>query len=460
MEWNVTRRLPRALRHRDFALLWVGQGVSMVGDGIFTVALVLEALRLGHAATALSFVLAARIGPAVCLLLIGGVVVDRAPRRLTMLAGDIGRGIAVGLIALAAATGAARLWQLFVMAAIFGVADAFFAPASTAIVPELLPADLLVQGSSLTASSKQAAQRLIGPALGGLLVVTSGTGAAFAVDAASFAVGAACLLAVSSPHRPATTGPAARPSLLAQAREGMRYCASRRWLWMAITSHGFVNLTAIAPLSVLVPLLIKQVMQQSGAVLGLVLAAGGLGGLTGAIFAGRIWVPRRRVTATWLATGAAGAALAGLAVASSAWSAAVFFALLWAFATYGNALWLPIFQEQVPRDMLGRASSIEWIFSFAGTPVGIIGAGLLSARVGVRPAMLAGGIVAVLATLGLIVPGVRDPERAQLAPQGQPPAMDRTLLRTSSADAAHTRIRPWSRPSHRSSESAARQAPR
>lgn len=408
----LTRRLPRALRHRDFALLWAGQSVSMAGDGIFTVALALEALRIGHGATALSFVLAARIVPAVSLLLIGGVVVDRAPRRLTMIAGDAGRGIAVGLIALAAATGTARLWQLFFMATIFGVADAFFAPASTAIVPEILPAELLVQGSSLTASSQQAAQRLIGPALGGLLVVTSGTGAAFAADAASFAVGAACLLAVSSPHRPAATGPADRPSLLSQAREGLRYCAARRWLWMAISSHGFVNLTAIAPLSVLVPLLIEQVMRQSGAALGLVLAAGGLGGLIGAIFAGRIRVSRRRVTATWLAVGAAGAGLTGLAVASNAWYAGVFFALIWAFATYGNALWLPILQEQVPRDMLGRASSIEWIFSFAGTPAGIIGAGLLATHAGVRPAMLGEGIVAAFATLGLIVPGVRDPERA------------------------------------------------
>jgi len=72
----------------DFALLWVGQSVSMAGDGIFTGALALEALRLGHGATALSLVLAARIGPAVCLLLICGVVVDRVSRPLNMLACD------------------------------------------------------------------------------------------------------------------------------------------------------------------------------------------------------------------------------------------------------------------------------------------------------------------------------------------------------------------------------------
>jgi hypothetical protein len=68
--------------------------------------------------------------------------------------------------------------------------------------------------------------------------------------------------------------------------------------------------------------------------------------------------------------------------------------------------------------MLGRASSTEWMASFAGTPFGIIGAGFLAAGAGVRPAMLAGGIVAMLVPLGLMVPGVRDPERARLAPEG------------------------------------------
>ena len=399
--------------------MWAGQSVSMAGDGIFTVALALEALRLGHTGTALSFVLAARIGPAVCLLLVGGVVVDRVPRRLAMLAGDIGRGIAVGLIALAVATGTARLWQLLVMAAVFGIGDAVFIPASTAIVPELLPKDLLVQGSSLTTSSKQAAQRLIGPAIGGFVVVAAGTGTAFAVDAASFAVGAACLLAMSGSRR-ATARPARRSSVLADARDGLRYCASKRWLWMAITSHGLINLAAAAPLTMLVPLLVRQVMRQNGAALGLVLAAGGLGGIIGAALAGRIALPRRRVTATWLAQGVAGTALVGLAAASSSWYAGLFFGIFWAFATYGNVLWFPILQEQVPGDMLGRASSIEWMVSFAGTPVGIIGAGLLASSAGPRPAILAGGIVAALAPLGLLMPGVRDPERLPLAPDGQP----------------------------------------
>jgi predicted MFS family arabinose efflux permease len=226
--------------------------------------------------------------------------------------------------------------------------------------------------------------------------------------------------------RPATASSSPRRSLLADARDGLRYCASRRWLWVAVASHGFISMIAIGPLFVLVPLLIEQVMGQSGAVLGLVIAAGGLGGVTGAILAGHIRVSRRRITAMWVSLGVAGMMVVALAAASNAWYAGLSFGLVWVFTTYANVLWSPILQEQIPADMLGRAASLEWMASFAGTPVGIIGAGLLAAAAGVRATLLGGGILAALVVLGLFVPGVRDPERAQSV-LGQPTALDRTL---------------------------------
>ena len=133
-----------ALRHRDFALLWSGQSVSLVGDGMFIVALAIETLHIDNHPTALSFVLAARLLPMVLLLLIGGAVVDRVPRGRTMLVSDATRGLAVGAIAVLVATGAIQLWELVVMCAVFGTADAFFYPASTAVVPEILPVELLM----------------------------------------------------------------------------------------------------------------------------------------------------------------------------------------------------------------------------------------------------------------------------------------------------------------------------
>ena len=161
-------RAPASLRHRDFALLWSGQSISLVGDGVYTVALALETLRIDNHPLALSLVLGARLLPTVLLLVAGGVIVDRVPRRFAMLTSDITRGVAVGLIALLVAAGAIHIWELAVISAIFGAADALFYPASTAVTPELLSAELLVQGSALSYTSQTIAQLLIGPALGGL----------------------------------------------------------------------------------------------------------------------------------------------------------------------------------------------------------------------------------------------------------------------------------------------------
>src|ERR1035437_7439670 len=130
-------RALRPLRARDFALLWSGQSVSLVGDGIFTVALALEALRLSSGPSALAYVLAARALPMVLLLFISGAITDRPPRRSILLGSDLVRGVTVAVIAVLTAANALEVWQLVVMSAIFGCADAFFMPAATAIVPEL-----------------------------------------------------------------------------------------------------------------------------------------------------------------------------------------------------------------------------------------------------------------------------------------------------------------------------------
>jgi MFS family permease len=160
------RRYFDPLRHRDFALLWSGQAISQLGDGVFTVTLAIEALRLDHRAIGLSYVLAARLLPAVLLALAGGVLVDRVPRRLAMLASDVTRGAAVAVATVLVAIGEIHLIGLVLMAFVFGVGDAVFFPAAVAITPELVPAESLVGASALNGTSLQVAGVLIGPAVG------------------------------------------------------------------------------------------------------------------------------------------------------------------------------------------------------------------------------------------------------------------------------------------------------
>lgn len=400
-----------ALHYRDFALLWSGQAVSVVGDGIFTVALALAALRLSRGSLGLSLVLAARSLPNVIFALAGGVLVDRLPRRMVLFASDAVRGLVVGGVAVLTATGRIRLWQLVVMSVVFGIADAFFFPASTAVVPELVPAEALVSASALTSTTQSVAGFLLGPAFGGVLVASIGTAWAFGLNAASFAVSAGCLLGMRArPGRGRPTG----HSMIAQIREGLSYCRSQPWLWWSLLVAGVANFICYSPLGVLEPLLVTRVFHAGALALGLVFAAGGLGGMAASLLVARSGVPRRRITAMWLGWSAAGLAALALAWSPDVWVAAFSAALIGGALTYGNVLWFPLMQQLVPPALLGRASSVDALLSFALSPLGILFGGLLAGAVGARAAISIGGAVALCAIIVLAVPGVRNPERPAL----------------------------------------------
>jgi MFS family permease len=398
----------RALKERDFALLWSGQTVSSLGDGIFTIALALEALRIDPHPSGLAYVLAARAVPSVCLALVGGVVVDRVPRRMAMLVSDVVRGVAVGAIAVLAATGTLHLFALVAMSIVFGAADAFFGPASMAFLPELLPADLLVQGNALSQTSSQLTQGLLGPAVGGFVVLAVGTAASFGFDAASFAVSAACLLAIRVRSRPASAGD--RGSPIGDARVGLRYVRSQRWLSSSLLGAALANFFGIAPLAVLLPLLVRHVLHAGPLALGLVFAAGGAAGVAASLVVARLGAPRRRVTTIWLAYGVGGLAIAAMALARNVWIVGVLSAVEIGLILYGDVQWVAMMQELVPTELLGRVSSLVYLFAFALGPLGILAGGASATVLGTRVALLISGLVSGGICLGvLLVPGVQLP---------------------------------------------------
>jgi MFS family permease len=403
----VLKATPGALHHRDFALLWSGQSVSLVGDGIYTVALALETLRIDNHPLALSLVLAARLLPTVLLLVAGGVIVDRIPRRFAMLASDSIRGVAVAIIAVLVALGTLQIWELVVLSAVFGAGDALFYPAATAVTPEILPAELLVQGSALNHTSETVAQNLLGPALGGLVVAALGYDWGFVIDAASFGVSAGCVIAMSRRPRPEASG----HSALADAREGLRYVRSQRWLWVSLAAAGFGNFIAFAPIAMLVPLLVRNVLHQGPVALGLVLATGGVGGAATAVLVARFGAPRLRITWMWCAWAVAGGAIAVLALAPNVWVAGGCVCVVIGGLMLGNVLWSPMMQELVPPELLGRAASVDWLVSLRLSPLGVLVAGAAAGVIGTRTTMLIGGCMAFCLIAILFVPGVRDPER-------------------------------------------------
>jgi MFS family permease len=393
------------LRHRDFALLWSGQAVSQLGDGVFTVTLAIEALRLDHRAIGLSYVLAARLLPAVLFTLASGVLVDRVSRRLAMLASDLARGGAVAIVTVLVATGEIHLTWLVLMAFVFGLGDAVFFPAAMAITPELVPSELLVGASALNGTSLQVAGVLIGPAIGGLLVGFLGTAWGFGIDALSFLLSAATISAMSARSRPMPSG----HSPLEDLREGLRFCRSRRWLWVSMLGASLGNFVAFSPLGAMIPLLVKHVLHGGGVALGLVLAAGGLGGATATVIAGRRRPPRRRLVHLWVGWGLSGVGVLGLGFVPDLWLAGGVAFVTYGLDAYGSVMFNPLIQEGVPEALLGRVSSVDYLFGFALSPLGLVAAGAAADAIGVRPTLIVGGALTALTACIPFLPGVEDP---------------------------------------------------
>jgi MFS family permease len=187
----------RPLRIRDFKLLWTGMSVSMLGDGVFWVALAWQVYQLSDAPTALSVVGIAWTLPMVVFLLVAGIVTDRIQRRKVMILGDVIRGTAVVTMGILSITGTIELWHLILLSALFGVGDAFFGPAFGAIVPDIVPPGLIVEANSLDQFVRPVTFMMLGPAVRGLTIDAFGVGQAFVLDAITFAFSAVMLLKMS-----------------------------------------------------------------------------------------------------------------------------------------------------------------------------------------------------------------------------------------------------------------------
>jgi len=403
-------RIWAPLRLREFRLLWTGMTVSLLGDGVFTVALAWQVYELSNAPTALSFVGIAMSVPHIALLLFGGVASDRFERRRVMIAADLLRGLAVGTFGLLSLVGALELWHVMVIAAAFGAGTAFFGPAFDAVVPDLVPGDLLTQANSLDQFVRPAAWRMLGPALGGWLVAVLGPGVAFLIDAGTFAVSVLCLLAMHPV--PVASATDREGSVLRQIREGFGYVRSQTWLWGTLVAATFAYLAFLGPTEVLLPFVVKNEMEGSAADLGLIFALGGVGAMASAIVMGNRAVPTRNMTFIYLVWTASTLTVAGYGLARLPWQAMAACFVFNALESAGTIVWITTKQRLVPSHLLGRISSFDWFISIGLLPVSYALTGPVSAALGARPTLIWAGVLGGAITLSfLFLPGLRDIER-------------------------------------------------
>jgi len=403
-----------ALKTRDYRLLWIGQGISHLGDQFHLIALPWLVLTLTHDPLQLGFVLALAGIPRALLMLIGGAFADRHSPRTIMLISDVLRFVLTGALAATVLTGTVQLWMVYVLALGFGVVSGFFMPAVEASLPRLLESEQLEGGNALMMGVDQFAQ-FVGPALAGTLIAVFGTahlaghqaasligvGVALAIDALSFAVSAATLVFIRS--LPALgAGEGGRP--LAAVAEGLRFALSRpafRWLVALIAA---VNLLLVGPLLVGIPVLCQARFAEGAAAFGFLIAAYGIGCLGGMVLAAMAPRPTSRtftlvITALFIGFGLVFAALAFI---TSVWVGVALLALLGVGDGYVAIVMMTLVQRTTPTAMLGRVMSVVMLAMLGLTPVS---QALAGAIIKLGPDVLfvgcGAGMLAVAAVAGL-----------------------------------------------------------
>jgi MFS family permease len=401
----------RALRHRDFRLLWGAQAISMGGDGIYLVAIAWFVYDISNRPGALAIVGFAWTLPQVAGLLLAGVLSDRVERRRLLVIADLIRCAAIGAIAALAYAGTAEIWHLVVLVVFYGFGEALFQPAYTAIVPEVVPEDELLQANALREMLQPLGMRFAGPAVGGALIALFGVGTAFLVDAATFAVSALFVLGISARPPPR----AETKSIWRDLGEAFAYVRAHAWLWGTLVGAALFLLFTLGPFEVLLPYIIRNELDGDAAVYGTVLAAGGAGSIFGAMLLGRSGLPRRHVTFMWTAWCVGDALFIVLAFADTAWLMCVISFVNFALGTAALVVWNTLMNTLVPRELLGRVSSFDWFVSFALTPLSFAVTGPVATLLGARETLALAGALGGLTFLFMFIPGVRDPERQSAA---------------------------------------------
>jgi MFS family permease len=383
------------LRHKRFRFLLAGRTVNSVGNAIAPVALAFAVLDLTGSATDLGLVVGARMLANVIFLLFGGALADRVPKNLLMVGSSIAAAVTQAAVAVLILSGTASVPLLIVLSAINGMVAALAMPASSAILPQIVPAEERQQANGLSRLFYNGAY-IIGAPVGGILVATTSPGWGIAIDAAAFVLSAASFALLRVPSMASTTE---KPGIIADLREGWTEFRSRTWLWVVVASFCVINACLSAGMNVLGPLVADDTIGRKA--WGFVLAAETIGMMLGAVIAMRVRV-RRLLLLGVICTAFLALPVLTLGVAPQLVPliVATFVAGL-TIEQFGIA-WETTMQEHVPADKLARVYSYDMVGSFVAIPVGQAASGPIAEAVGVKPTLIgAAGLIAV-AVLGAL----------------------------------------------------------
>jgi MFS family permease len=407
--FSLTHSLP-AFASRDFTIFWCGQLISLTGTWVQSVAQQWLVLELTHSAFKLGLVTAIQFTPLLLLSLVGGAVSDRVPKRNLLLMTQVISGLLALILGVLVKTGVVQYWHVLLFAAMLGTVNAFYTPARQSFVPELVDKETLLNAVALNSTIFNGA-RVVGPALGGIMVATLGLSLNFFVNAASYVAVIIGLLFIKA--RPVVRKQEGQ-SLLRNVGEGLQYILATPVVYTILALIGVASLFALN-FTTLMPVFAQNVLHVGSEGFGFLTASMGVGSLTGAI--ALAFFSRAEYTRVLIYTGAivftvaeilfAFSRLYGLSIALLVFVG--FFSTL--FTTTCNTRVLSL----TPPQLQGRVMSVYSLFFLGTTPFGSFLSGLVAQRYGAPAALIAGAGITLVFTVFIFFyrPTARAARRAE-----------------------------------------------
>ncbi len=385
---------------RAFLILWTGQFVSFAGDSLTQIASVFAILRIGGTAADIGYVAAVQTLCRVVLVPVGGVWADRLRRQYVMMTSDLLRAAVQATLAVLLLTGTAHVWELGAGAAFYGIAQAFFGPASTGLLPETVDTEQIQAANSLMSFGEEFS-RVGGPAIAGVLVAAFGPGLVFAVDAASFLVSAISLVKLKLGRRKIP----ARRSLRSDLATGWREMKVRPWYWLTLIAHALWNF-AIPALWVLGPVIATRHLGGPSD-WGAIVACWAVGSVTGGLVSLRVKL-RRPLVAANLALALTALPVLALAQPQPTWVVGIAAAVGGVGLVFLNTVWISTMQQLIPDEVRSRVDAYDWLISLAVMPIGFAVIGPAASRFGTTAAMVGAAVLlSVPGCLTTLIPGIR-----------------------------------------------------
>ncbi|QGF26989.1 MFS transporter [Pantoea eucalypti] len=400
----------QAFHYPSFRYLFFGRLFTVLGNGIAPIALAFAVLDMDGSASDLGVVVASRSLFNVLFLLVGGVVADRYSRSRVLVVSALIAAVSQAFVAWTVLEGSATVISLTLLGALNGAASGIALPASSALVPQVVPAQHLRQANAFIQLSVYGGT-VLGASLGGVMTSAVGPGWGLAIDALGFAVSAPLYFLMRvSPNKGGTM----QGNILRDIKEGWAEFAGRSWIWSIVLQFAIINVAFNGIVEVYGPIIADASFGR--AQWGMIVAAQSAGLIAGSFLAMK-WHPRRDLLI--------GAMLAGLCAlpimmlglnASAAWLIAGFFIAGVSLGLFG-VTWAHSLQTHIPADKLARVYAYDAMGSFISIPIGQLVAGPLAAQYGTDNVLLMSALAVVIVTAAvLLVPTLRQPDKMGTKP--------------------------------------------